>query len=57
MWFLHLGANFVKPFTAVIYKWTKEAKVFVPVKPFQSIVLFASKARDHLSIEPEIYSP
>jgi hypothetical protein len=33
----------IKRFTAVIYEWAELARVFVPGKPFQPSLMFASK--------------
>ncbi len=41
---MNLGANPIKLFTAVIYDFSLQARVFVPGKPFQSSLMFAGKA-------------
>jgi hypothetical protein len=47
------GANAIKPFTVVIYEFSKLlARVFVPGKPFQPSQMFAGKAVAYPSEEP-----
>ncbi len=43
------GACTTKLFTAVIYGFSYEAKVFVPGKPFQPSLMFAGKAKAYLN--------
>jgi hypothetical protein len=43
---LNTGGDVIKLFTAVIYKFSSKARVFVPVKPFQTSLLFVGKARN-----------
>jgi hypothetical protein len=38
------GANVIKLITAVSYVFSYQARVFVPCKPFQDSIVFASKA-------------
>jgi hypothetical protein len=38
------GVNVIKLFTAVSYNFLKEARAFVPGKPFQPSLMFAGKA-------------
>jgi hypothetical protein len=38
-------ANVMKHFTAVIYKWAKEARVFVLGEPFHPSLVFVRKAK------------
>jgi hypothetical protein len=39
------GVNVIKRFTAVSYDISLQARAFVPGKPFQPSLMFASKAR------------
>ncbi len=41
-----------KTFLSVIYEFSQSAKVFVPGKPFQLSLMYASKARAYLSGVP-----
>ena len=45
------GANPIKPFTAVIYEFLEQARVFLPGKPFQPSLMFAGKARAYPRVE------
>jgi len=42
---METGARNVKLFTAVIYGFSKKARVFVPDKPFQPSLLFVIMVR------------
>ncbi len=45
------GPNWHHLIFFAIYKWTQEARVFVPGRPFQPGLMFAGKARAYLRIE------
>jgi len=49
-------ANGIKLFTAVRYKFSQEARVFILGRPFQQSLLFVGKARAYLSEAPYKYS-
>jgi hypothetical protein len=42
----------IKLLMNVIYKWAKHARMFVPGRPFHSVLLFGNKARTHTSGAP-----
>ncbi len=37
--------NVTKHFTSIIYKYSKEVRVFVPGRPFQPNIMFVGEAR------------
>ncbi len=41
------GTDPIKLFTAVIYEFSKKARVFVPGKPLHPSLMFAGKARPY----------
>ncbi len=46
------GANIIKLFSAVIYKFLKYVIVLVRGKPFQPVAMFAGKAEAYLGKAP-----
>jgi hypothetical protein len=50
------GGNSIKLFTTVIYGFSKQARVFVPGKPFQPSLMFAGKAGAYPREDPFRFS-
>jgi hypothetical protein len=48
---LQPGANVLKLFTAVIYGFSLQARVFVPSKPLEPSLMFAEKDGAYLRVE------
>jgi hypothetical protein len=51
-WYWYAGAFTIKLFTAVIYEFFKQARVFVPGKPFKPSLMFVDKDGAYRSEAP-----